>query len=173
MLDTLFIMQVGQVGFHKQGDVLKVKAVEKKGDILKKINKTLVEAHPDLEEQRKEYDRRIAKESKRQAQACSNLQMHVLKGVHNRTFKYPCAYDISLWRHGWHNQVIKCTTRHASSVLSVLQIKRVEEKELIEKKRKKTEDRSYVTMMDADEMQSNKDMANKYVSVEDMEDDFM
>ena len=61
-------MQVGQVGFHKQGEVRKVKAVEKKSEMLKKMNKTQVEAHPDLEEQRKAYDRRIAKESKRQTQ---------------------------------------------------------------------------------------------------------
>jgi hypothetical protein len=115
MLDTVVIMQVGQVGFHKQGDVLKVKAVEKKGDILKKINKTLVEAHPDLEEQRKEYDRRIAKESKRQAQACSNLQMHVLKeAVYDRTLRYRCAHHILMWQHSWHNQVISVKAgRHA------------------------------------------------------------
>ena len=56
------------MGFHKQGEVRKVKAVEKKSEMLKKMNKTQVEAHPDLEEQRKAYDRRIAKESKRQTQ---------------------------------------------------------------------------------------------------------
>lgn len=66
-------MQVGQVGFHKQGEVRKVKSVEKRSDMLKKINKTQVEAYPDLEEQRKEYDRRIAKESKRLAQVRSHL----------------------------------------------------------------------------------------------------
>lgn len=69
------------MGFHKQGDVCKVKAVEKKNEMLKKINKTQVEAHPDLEEQRKGYDRRIAKESKRVAQVCSS--------VCSRTHKVP------------------------------------------------------------------------------------
>ena len=54
-----------------------------------------------------------------------------------------------------------------------LQIKRAEEKELIEKKRKEAEDKSYVTMMDEEQMQTNKEVAGKYESVEDMEDDFM
>lgn len=58
-------------------------------------------------------------------------------------------------------------------MIDVLQIKKAEEKEIIEKKRKEAEDKSYVTMMDEDEMQSNKEVAGKYESVEDMEDDFM
>jgi hypothetical protein len=52
-------------------------------------------------------------------------------------------------------------------------MKRAEEKEAIEKKRKEAEDKSYVTMMDVECMQSNKEISNKYESVEDMEDDFM
>lgn len=56
------------MGFHKNGEVRKLKTVEKKSEMLKKINKTQVESHPDLEEQRKVYDRRIAKENKRQIQ---------------------------------------------------------------------------------------------------------
>lgn len=58
-------MEVGQVGFHKQKDVRKVKAIAKANETLKRISKTQVEAHPDLEAQRKEFDRRVAKEAKR------------------------------------------------------------------------------------------------------------
>lgn len=60
-----------------------------------------------------------------------------------------------------------------SELLHTLQIRRAEEKEMIEKKRKEAEDKSYVTMMDEEQMQTNKDVAGKYESVEDMEDDFM
>ena len=52
-------------------------------------------------------------------------------------------------------------------------MKKAAEKEMIEQKRKEAEDKSYVTMMDEHEMQSNKEAADKYASVEDMEDDFM
>eukprot|EP00892_Ulva_mutabilis_P010680 jgi/Ulvmu1/7985/UM004_0220.1 len=61
-------MEVGQVGFHKQKDVRKVKAVAKVSEPLKRISKTQVEDHPDLEAQRKEFDRRAAKEAKRKLQ---------------------------------------------------------------------------------------------------------
>lgn len=57
--------------------------------------------------------------------------------------------------------------------MDLLQIKKAAEKEMIEQKRKEAEDKSYVTMMDEHEMQSNKEVAGKYESVEDMEDDFM
>lgn len=61
-------MEVGQVGFHKQKEVRKVKAVAKANEALKRISKTQVESHPDLESQRKEFDRRVAKEAKRKLQ---------------------------------------------------------------------------------------------------------
>lgn len=63
-------MEVGQVGFHKQKEVRKVTAVAKTSDTLKRINKTQEEKHPDLEAQRKEYDHRVAKETKRKLQVC-------------------------------------------------------------------------------------------------------
>jgi hypothetical protein len=61
-------MEVGQVGFHQDSEVRKCKNITKKADTLKRINKTQWEEHPDLEEQRRQHDRRIAKENKRQAQ---------------------------------------------------------------------------------------------------------
>lgn len=68
----------------------------------------------------------------------------------------------------------KCKeSRPGDSALGVLQINKAAEKEMIEKKRKEAEDKSYVTMMDEHEMESNKEVAGKYESVEDMEDDFM
>lgn len=71
-------MEVGQVGFHKQKDVRKVQAVAKENDALKRINKTQIEDHPDLEAQRIEFDRRVAKESKRK------LQVRPTAAEHNR-----------------------------------------------------------------------------------------
>jgi peptidyl-tRNA hydrolase len=62
---------------------------------------------------------------------------------------------------------------HAASDSCFVQIKNAAEKEMIEKKRKEAEDKSYITMMDVAEMQTNKEVAGKYESVEDMEDDFM
>jgi predicted RNA-binding protein len=56
---------------------------------------------------------------------------------------------------------------------SVLQEKREAERKLIEQRRKEAEQRSYATLMDEEAMESNKDVAAKYESVEDMEDDFM
>lgn len=50
-------MEVGQVGFHRQKEVRTIK-VEKKNEIVNRLNKTKVEKKPDLRTEREERDRR-------------------------------------------------------------------------------------------------------------------
>jgi NFACT protein RNA binding domain len=59
-------MAVGQVSFHKPKEVRKCKVEKKKNDILNRINKTKIEAFPDLAAQREQYDRERASAKKQE-----------------------------------------------------------------------------------------------------------
>ncbi|XP_022097015.1 coiled-coil domain-containing protein 25-like [Acanthaster planci] len=50
-------MDVGQVGFHKQKDVLSVKVEKRINEIVNRLNKTKEERMPDLQAEREERDR--------------------------------------------------------------------------------------------------------------------
>ena len=60
-----------------------------------------------------------------------------------------------------------------SNVQSILQAQKAQEKAAAEQKRREAEQRSYKTLMDADSMVSNKNLANQYSTAEEYEDDFM
>ncbi|XP_038056835.1 coiled-coil domain-containing protein 25-like [Patiria miniata] len=50
-------MDVGQVGFHKQREVLSVKVEKRSNEIVNRLNKTKEERMPDLQAEREERDR--------------------------------------------------------------------------------------------------------------------
>ncbi|KAK1939395.1 Coiled-coil domain-containing protein 25 [Phytophthora citrophthora] len=59
-------MEVGQVGFHHPERVRHYKVEEKNKDILKSLNKTKQEFHPDLEEERRQRELLYKAERKKQ-----------------------------------------------------------------------------------------------------------
>ncbi|CAG9768453.1 unnamed protein product [Ceutorhynchus assimilis] len=50
-------MEVGQVGFHKEKEVRKVKVAKRINDIVNRLNKTKREEHPDFRAEREKRDR--------------------------------------------------------------------------------------------------------------------
>jgi hypothetical protein len=54
-----------------------------------------------------------------------------------------------------------------------VQRQKQEEKEVAEQKQREAERRSYKNLLDAEAMTSNKDVASKYATAEEAEDDFM
>ncbi|KUF99251.1 hypothetical protein AM588_10011306 [Phytophthora nicotianae] len=59
-------MEVGQVGFHHPERVRHYKVEEKNKDIIKMLNKTKQESHPDLEEERRQRELLYKAERKKQ-----------------------------------------------------------------------------------------------------------
>jgi len=113
-------MEVGQVGFHSEKEVRKIRVPSRANDICNRLNKTKVEDYPDLQAGREMYDTECKKE--RQA-------------IARETKKQDLADAIE---------------------------------------RKKNEElRSYSSLMETEHMESNKDIASRYSSVQDLEDDFM
>lgn len=53
----LYNLQVGQVAFHKDKDVRKVRVAKRNNDIVNRLNKTKKEAQPDLRIERETRDR--------------------------------------------------------------------------------------------------------------------
>ncbi|KAK6188196.1 hypothetical protein SNE40_004428 [Patella caerulea] len=64
-------MDVGQVGFHKDQEVRKVRVEKRLNEIVNRLNKTKKEVHPNLRDEREERDRKEREKEK-------NLQ-HQLK----------------------------------------------------------------------------------------------
>lgn len=60
-------MVVGQVGFHSDKAVKKVRVEKRINEIVNRLNKTKVEKHPDLREEREERDQVEAQERRRAA----------------------------------------------------------------------------------------------------------
>ncbi|KAJ8974524.1 hypothetical protein NQ317_016030 [Molorchus minor] len=50
-------MEVGQVGFYKEKEVLKIRVAKRINDIINRLNKTKTEAHPDFRAEREKRDR--------------------------------------------------------------------------------------------------------------------
>ncbi|XP_050306852.1 coiled-coil domain-containing protein 25 [Anthonomus grandis grandis] len=50
-------MEVGQVGFHKESEVRKIKVAKRINDIVNRLNKTKREEHPDFRAEREKRDR--------------------------------------------------------------------------------------------------------------------
>lgn len=113
-------MEVGQVGFHSNKLVKKVRVEKRVNDIVNRLNKTKQELYPDLAAERETYDRGIRATKKAEVQD------------------------------------VKKAERAAK-----------------EEEQRQADLRSYKNVMTADSMSSNKDMAQKYKSAADYEDDFM
>lgn len=58
-------MQAGQVAFHKDKDVRKVKVAKRNNEIVNRLNKTKKEAFPDLRQEREERDRSEREDKKK------------------------------------------------------------------------------------------------------------
>jgi len=113
-------MEVGQVGFHSNKLVTKVRVEKRVNDIINRLNRTKQELYPDLAAERENYDRGIRIARKSELQTASKA-----------------------------------------------------EKLAKEEERRQADLRSYKGIMTADSMSSNKDMAQKYKTAADYEDDFM
>lgn len=113
-------MEVGQVGFHDQKAVLKVKVEKKSNDIINRLERTRQEKHPDLQAEQEAY----------MSQARSQ--------------------------------------RRADE-----RVARAAEKAAKEEHKRQQDLRSYKHVMKDEYMVSNKELQEKYTSVQDMEDDFM
>eukprot|EP01025_Chloroclados_australasicus_P038801 TRINITY_DN4006_c0_g3_i1.p1 TRINITY_DN4006_c0_g3~~TRINITY_DN4006_c0_g3_i1.p1 ORF type:complete len:216 (-),score=25.73 TRINITY_DN4006_c0_g3_i1:461-1108(-) len=57
-------MEVGQVSFHDQKTVKKIKVEKKINEIVNRLNKTKVESYPDLQAERCAYDKEVSKQKK-------------------------------------------------------------------------------------------------------------
>jgi hypothetical protein len=66
-------MDVGQIGFHEPKEVRKFRVEKKKNEILNRINKTKREEHPDLEAEREQHDKEMAKIKKQELQVCASF----------------------------------------------------------------------------------------------------
>ncbi|XP_046403540.1 coiled-coil domain-containing protein 25 [Ischnura elegans] len=60
-------MEVGQVGFHKDREVRKIRVAKRSNEIVNRLNKTKTERQPDLRGEREERDRK-ERESERRLQ---------------------------------------------------------------------------------------------------------
>lgn len=58
-------LQVGQVAFHKDKEVRKVRVAKKNNDIVNRLNKTKKEAFPDLRQEREGRDREEREDKKK------------------------------------------------------------------------------------------------------------
>ncbi|GLV41594.1 uncharacterized protein CBL_06823 [Carabus blaptoides fortunei] len=56
-------MEVGQVGFHKEREVRKIKVAKRVNDIMNRLNKTKREEHPDFRAEREQRDRNDGNDS--------------------------------------------------------------------------------------------------------------
>lgn len=77
----------GQVGFHDQKKVIKVRKVPKLKEIVKRIDKTRTESYPDLAKQRQERDRevtRIRKEKQKKAMKSEKERLEKLRQEKDR-----------------------------------------------------------------------------------------
>lgn len=50
-------MEVGQVGFHKEKEVRKIRVAKKINEIVNRLNKTKIEEHPDFRAEKEQRDR--------------------------------------------------------------------------------------------------------------------
>lgn len=64
MFIKLILFQVGQVAFHKDKEVRKVRVAKRSNDIVNRLNKTKREAFPNLRQERESRDR-IEREDKK------------------------------------------------------------------------------------------------------------
>lgn len=62
-------MEVGQVGFHENKAVRKVKVERKINEIINRLEKTQKERHPDLQAEREQYDQSVRAERKAELKA--------------------------------------------------------------------------------------------------------
>lgn len=58
-------MEVGQVGFHKEKDVRKIKVAKRLNEIVNRLNKTKREEHPNFREEREKRDAREREDKKK------------------------------------------------------------------------------------------------------------
>lgn len=58
-------MEVGQVGFHKERDVKKMKVAKRINEIVNRLNKTKREEHPDFQAEREKRDRMEREDKKK------------------------------------------------------------------------------------------------------------
>ncbi|KAF5273584.1 hypothetical protein FQR65_LT04582 [Abscondita terminalis] len=59
-------MEVGQIGFHKEKEVRKIKVAKRINDIVNRLNKTKVEEFPDFRAEREKRDRLEREDKKKQ-----------------------------------------------------------------------------------------------------------
>ncbi|KAJ4436517.1 coiled-coil domain-containing protein 25 [Periplaneta americana] len=58
-------MEVGQVGFHKEKEVRKIRVAKKSNEILNRLNRTKKESHPDFRAEKEKRDREEREDKKR------------------------------------------------------------------------------------------------------------
>ncbi|XP_047118730.1 coiled-coil domain-containing protein 25 [Schistocerca piceifrons] len=58
-------MEVGQVGFHRDKEVRKIRVAKRNNEIVNRLNKTKREEHPDLQAEREQRDRKEREDKKR------------------------------------------------------------------------------------------------------------
>lgn len=58
-------MEVGQVGFHKEREVRKIKVAKRNNEIINRLKKTKTEAHPDFRAERENRDRMEREDKKK------------------------------------------------------------------------------------------------------------
>lgn len=84
-------MEIGQIGFHDQNQVVKVRGVTRERDIIKRIEKTKTEAYPDLRAQRQARDDEVrANQKARQREA--RKQQRIVE-EQKRKEAEECSYD--------------------------------------------------------------------------------
>ncbi|CAL4079313.1 unnamed protein product, partial [Meganyctiphanes norvegica] len=67
-------MDVGQVGFHKDKEVRKIRLEKRINDIVNRLNKTKEEHHPDFRAEREERDRQERNEQKNELKKKQQLE---------------------------------------------------------------------------------------------------
>lgn len=113
-------MDVGQVSFHDNKRVKKIKVEKKLNDVVNRLNKTKQERYPDLKLERESHDREQRQEKKK-----------------------------------------------------FMKEKQIQEEEEKARFQKEKELKSYKNIMQEEHMVSAREMAEKYSSAQDYEDDFM
>ncbi|KAK7863847.1 hypothetical protein R5R35_003331 [Gryllus longicercus] len=58
-------MEVGQVGFHKDREVRKIRVAKRSNEIVNRLNKTKREEHPDFRSEKEQRDRKEREDKKR------------------------------------------------------------------------------------------------------------
>jgi hypothetical protein len=142
------------VGFKQDKLVTRVFVDGKKKDILGRLNRTKREECPDLQAQRQDYDREVAGEKRQQR------KVHL------------SAINVEQWWSLTACACIHCIASQQSQCEMHMQDQVAREQAERELQRQQAEARSYKTVQQHT-METNKDIAAKYSTAEEYEDDFM